>query len=444
MKLAVVGGGYTGLAAARRLLSAGHQVALFERADRTGGLAGCRPYGDTWLETFYHHAFQSDTELIALVRELGMTNDLEWLEGEMGFFVDGQLHPFGTPLSLLSFKPLTPTDRLRFGLSILRLSKLKHFEALDDLSVKAWFQRHVGGQVYEKCWEPLLRGKFGADADDISMAWLWGKIHLRGGNRRGSRERLGYVRGSFGIVEHRLRDHLLASGLTLHVGTEVKAIRPCHEGGVTLSVGHESFQFDQALITTPMPAVPRLLPDLPRDFADHCAAIEHIGVLCGTLSLKQPFSRFYWLNIGDPGFPFGGLIEHTNMVRDAGYRGNHILYVSNYINMKEPAFSYTDSQLLQRWVEGLARVRPGFSMADISDFHIARASHAQPVIRVGYRHRRPAFETPLSGVYIANMTHIYPEDRGMNYALRCGADAADAMLSASSRRTEGSHLDQLR
>ncbi|MOA57806.1 hypothetical protein D3C78_1820510 [compost metagenome] len=42
------------------------------------------------------------------------------------------------------------------------------------------------------------------------------------------------------------------------------------------------------------------------------------------------------------------------------------------------------------------------------------------------------FETPLPGVFIANMAHIYPEDRGMNYALRTGYQVAEAMGASGS------------
>ncbi|MEB3223342.1 MAG: NAD(P)/FAD-dependent oxidoreductase [Candidatus Sericytochromatia bacterium] len=428
LSVAIVGGGYTGLAAARRLLAAGQRVTLVERATAPEGLAGCRPFGDTWLEHFYHHAFQSDVDLIALIEELGLASELQWLEGEMGYFLGGRLHPFGTPLSLLRFAPLAPVDRVRFGLSILRLARHAGWEALDDVSVRDWFARHVGGRVYETCWQPLLEAKFGAAAGEISMAWLWGKIRLRGGNRSGQRERLGYVRGSFGQVGRRLREHLLASGLTLRLGSEVAAIRPEAEGGVRLLGPGLDEAFDRVLVTVPMPLVPRLLPDLPAPFAERCAGIAHTGVLCGTLTLRRSFSRYYWLNVGDAGMPFGGLIEHTNLVRDPGYGGRHVLYVSNYLDAEEPVFGLSDDAVLARWVEGLARVRPGFTLADIEEAHVARARHAQPVVRVGYGHRRPGFETPLPGVFLANMTHIFPEDRGVNYAIRCGTQAAVAML----------------
>jgi hypothetical protein len=57
-----------------------------------------------------------------------------------------------------------------------------------------------------------------------------------------------------------------------------------------------------------------------------------------------------------------------------------------------------------------------------------REPAAQPIVTVGYKQRIPPLATPVRGLFLANTTQIYPEDRGTNYAVRLGGEAAAAIL----------------
>ncbi len=64
-------------------------------------------------------------------------------------------------------------------------------------------------------WGPLLRAKFGAHAEDVAMTWFWGKIYLRFASRPGgplAREKLGYLRGSFGRLVDRMGEAIEERG----------------------------------------------------------------------------------------------------------------------------------------------------------------------------------------------------------------------------------------
>ena len=67
---------------------------------------------------------------------------------------------------------------------------------------------------------------------------------------------------------------------------------------------------------------------------------------------------------------------------------------------------------------------PGFEKSCIKAYHVWRAEYAQPVVAKNYRHLIPERETPVSGFYISTMAQIYPEDRGVNYAISDGRDIA--------------------
>ena len=72
MHIAVIGAGIGGMAAAHDFNRAGHAVTIYESAAQVGGLAaGFKEENWDWsVENFYHHWFESDQEMLGLIREL--------------------------------------------------------------------------------------------------------------------------------------------------------------------------------------------------------------------------------------------------------------------------------------------------------------------------------------------------------------------------------------
>src|SRR3954463_12486547 len=209
MRIAVLGAGVAGLTAARELTRAGHGVDVYERWPGLGGQAATLDVGGGLrLERYYHHLFTSDRHIAALYDELGMPDELEGRGPSMAFFVQGRQWAFTTPLDLLRFRPLKPWTRLRMGLAVLRLQRGgDDVGPYEGITARAWITRAMGREAYETIWGPLLRGKFGDRADDISMAWLWARITVRRRLGRGEskQELLGYPRGSWEPLLQALR-----------------------------------------------------------------------------------------------------------------------------------------------------------------------------------------------------------------------------------------------
>jgi protoporphyrinogen oxidase len=456
VRVAVLGAGLCGLVAARRLALEGHECDVYERWNGLGGQAATIDVGGgVRLERYYHHLFTSDRHIAGLYEELGMPDELEWRRSSMAFFVRGRQWAFTTPLDLLRFRPLKPWSRLRMGLAVLRLQRGGDSVApFEPITARAWITRAMGREAYETIWGPLLRGKFGDRADDISMAWLWSKLTLRrrleGAEAR--EERLGYPRGSWERLFVALRDQIEGhGGRVLLDRPAVRLARDGHAFTVVAGApgsfrrGHDprSFEpageperYDAVVATVPNDVFAALLdPGLAAEVGDgylgRLACIEYHAALCLLLELDRRFSPFYWTNVADRRLPFVGLIEQTNFVEPERYAGRRFLYVANYLAPGHELLELDADALLERYTEGLRAVNPEFSPAWVRAKWLFREPHAQPIVTVGYRERIPPLQTGAAGLLLANTTQIYPEDRGTNYAVREGEQAAAQLTSRS-------------
>jgi len=434
-EIAVVGAGLTGLVAAWRLAAAGEHVTVFERYPRPGGLVATFDAGGETLECLYHHVFTSDADYVALAGELGLAQEIEWLPSRMGIYSGGRLWDFGTPASLLRFAPLPWAAKVRFAASSLYLSRGGTLARMEAVTARDWLLRHAGRAAYDAVWGPLLAQKFAERAGDVAMAWLWYKLRLRGRSRSrgGLGERLGYMRGSFGRLVDVLAARAVAAGARLELATPVRAIRAV-AGRVEVATRAGASPFDTALFTAAPTELLRVAGDsLPDDFRRGLAAVGHTNAVCCVLELDRPLTPYYWLNVADPAFPFGGVIEHTNLVPPARYGGRHVLYLSKYVLPDHPLWSAPDAAVCDVMLPWLPRLNPEFAPAWIRARHVFRAAHAQPIVPLHYSRAIPPFATPIPGLFHACMAQVYPEDRGQSYAVRAGNRAAAALLEEARR-----------
>lgn len=438
MRIGIIGCGITGLTAALELLKKGHEVELFEESGAVGGIAGAIEFDGFHLEKYYHHFFKSDEHIISLLKELELENELQWLESRMGYFADGMAYEFGTPQSLLKFKPLPVPDKFKFGMSVLRLMGIKDWRPLEQVTAKEWLVRNAGQKAFEKVWKPLLVTKFGEHYDKVSMAWMWGKVRLRGTSKENGKEVLGYINGSTALLFERLVEKLKSNGAGINLNCRVKAIKKANDGFILETDQYcrgeqcspAKAHVDRVIAAVPLPVFGQLAEGiLPQDYTEKIRAAEYTSVVCMILVLNRSFSPFYWLNIGDEEIPFGGLIEHTNLLDKSLYSNKHILYISNYLYKKSKFYKMSSEELLKAYIPYLKKINPQFGESWVEKAYTFKDEYAQPVIKCGYSGQKPGFETPVEGLYTAGMSNIYPEDRGMNYAVRDGKTVAKIVMS---------------
>lgn len=440
-RVAIIGGGFGGLAAAWELARRGIEPVVLEADSVVGGLAGSFVANGERLERFYHHWFTSDSCVTELVRELGTEERIVERATRTGMYFANHVFRLSSPVDVLRFTPLGPIDRLRLGLLAIRARAVRDWHALEELTAREWLIRLGGREVYRVVWQPLLEGKFGPYADEVAAVWFWNKLKLRGGSRgKGGGERLAYYRGGFAALADQLSDAIRASGGEVRTSEPVLELL-VEEGRVAgVRTARGSVRADAVLATPALPIVADLVePHAPAGYPDSLRRIRYLANLCIVLELDRRLSDTYWLNVNDPGFPFVGVIEHTNFEPASSYGGRHIVYLSKYLPEESELYSMPDDELLDFSLPHLQRMFPRFDRSWVLRHSVWRAPYAQPVVVPRYRELIPDTSTPLPGLYLSTMAQVYPEDRGTNYAIREGRRVAGqialALGSGAARET---------
>lgn len=422
--IGVVGGGIAGLTAALRFAQAGHRVTLWERGSRLGGQAAAFPVEGNHLEYFYHHLFQSDREIVALIEELGIADHLLWLPSNVGCFADGKCYPLNGAKDLLKLGIIPFHDRLRLGLVTAYLQKVRNWKKYEKITAETWLRRALGRRAYEKTLGAQLDAKFGRYQSDVAMVWFWGKIWLRTTSRRSplDQEKLGYIRGSFNVLIDALADRARHEGAEIYVGSGPSQLTQNADGRWIAHFDTESEPVlcDRVVVTTPSPVMSRLVPALPDDYRAKLHGLTYEAAAVALLQLSKPLTDIYWLNIADRDMPFTGVIEHTNFMPASDYGGKHYVYLSKYMEGDHPYFSMPEDELIETYIPFIRRINPEFDRSWIERWWVFRERAAQPIVTLNYSEKIPSHRTPLKNLYLANTSQIYPEDRGTNYSVRLG------------------------
>ncbi len=426
MRIAIIGAGFGGMAAAYDLKKAGHDVTIFESANYVGGLASGfkEPHWDWSVEKFYHHWFQSDNSMMGLIEELGLKDKVLFPRPLTVMYYKGKFYPFDSILKALLFPGLGfGLDKIRFGFVGLFLRLTNNWKALEKVTADSWMMKWAGKNVYEKMWKPLLIGKFGPFYRDVNMAWMWARIKAR-------TTRLGTFDGGFQHFADLFAEKLRAMGVGIRLVAKVESIKRGQDK-LSVQIDGQTESFDQVLVTTSPNLMAKLSPDLPEDYLKGLLELKSMGAVVMVLSLKHQLSKegYYWFNLPkEEGYPMLALVEHTNFVSKEHFGGDHIVYAGDYLELGHEYFSMSDDQLLERFLPAFKKFNPEFSRDWIKKVWVTKTNYAQPVPLVNHSKNIPTIETPIEGLYFASMSQVYPWDRGTNFAVEIGRRAARLMM----------------
>jgi len=432
-KIAILGAGVGGMAAAFDLVNAGHQVEIFESADYVGGLASGieDPKWDWSVERYYHHWFQSDKHMLGLIDELGWKDKVIFPRPKSVVYHNGKFYPLDSPLAALTFPGYNFFDMVRFGLGTVYLRYLANWKTLEKVTAVDWMRRWYGERLYKSLFEPLLSGKFGDYLPEVNMAWMWARLKAR-------TTRLGTFEGGFQAFCDAFADYLRSCGVQIHLSTPVKGISGAAEGGLQVSLSDGEQAFDSMLVTTSPSLLARLAPELREDYLKGLLSLKHMGAVVMILALKHQLSEegYYWYNIPkSAGFPFLALVEHTNFLSPEHFGGEHIVYCGDYLDPSHEYFRLSDDALLERFLPALKRINEKFDPSWVRKVWVSKTEYAQPIPLVNHSRNIPDIRTPMPGLYFASMSQVYPWDRGTNFAVEIGRRAAGIMLKDLENKT---------
>lgn len=412
MKIAIVGGGFTGLSAAIDLLEKGHQVSIFESSDKVGGLAtGFKPKGWRWsLEIFYHHIFTNDKEIINLSKKVGLPPTI--YSPITTSYIYSQEVQLDSPISLLRFKGLSVFSRLRLGVGLALLKIIPNGQFLEKYKVVNLLPVIVGRKGYEVIWEKLLKAKFGSHYTKVNMAWFWTRVAKR-------TQKLGYFEGGFQNLADKCSEYIKRLGGEINLSTGIEEI----------SKVNDKFQinaktFDKVLVTTPAPLVDKIIGLGKVSWPE----IDYLWGQTLIIEIKRKLINGYWMNILENSWPFLVVVEHTNLIKKTNYANKEIVYLGNYLEDGDERLNMSNESLLKLYLPYLKKINKNFKKDWIINVFRFKQPYSQPVFPTNYSSLVPKFKTSDKNIYVANMSMVYPFDRGTNYAVKMGKDVARQML----------------
>ncbi|MCL6690561.1 NAD(P)/FAD-dependent oxidoreductase [Pseudomonas sp. R3.Fl] len=420
-RIAVLGAGPMGLAVAYQLVRDGHRPVIFEADDRVGGMTAHFDFGGLSIERYYHFHCISDHAFLKVLDELGLADRMRWVETRMGYWYQDKVQAWGNPFALLKFSGLGLIAKFRYGLHAFLSTKRNDWRPLDHVEATGWIKRWVGAEAYEVLWRRLFDYKFYDYSDNLSAAWIWSRIRRIGRSRYNLfKEKLGYLEGGSETLLHGLRDYIQQHGGEFRLGTPASKV-VIEDGKVSgVEAGGELHTFDKVVSTIPLPYVPRLMPDLPAATLDAFRSVKNIAVVCVIAKLRKAVTENFWLNTNDPEMDIPGLVEYSNLRP----LDEHIVYVPFYMPGEHPKFQEPDQAFLDKVKRYLQKINPQLTDADFLEMRASRYRYAQPICDPGYLEHLPPMELPVRGLWAADTSYYYPEDRGISESIDFGRKMA--------------------
>ncbi len=414
--IAILGGGYAALGAADVCTKADTESVILEANPSPGGLAACVQVGPVVVEGTYHHIKPHETTLIRLIEEHGLTDKLRWRDTRMGFFTGGNIYPFSTPRDLLGFAPFTLADKARFAAGVLR-TKYTRSESVDGLNAREWIERCYGRRIHDRMLGPMLHNKFGLPSEEISAAFLHGRIRgiARTKANTGSGEMMGYLSGSLQELTRRV-EAAVRKKTQVRTGAAVVSVRREGSGFVVRTADGAELTCERVVNTLPL----ELFERVERNFDFH-SEVEYQSALCGLFLVREPLTELYWTNIIDERVPFKVLVNQSRL---DDYPGT-LVYCGNYLRATAELYRQDDAEILRRYEAGL---RLMFGGVTVEASRLFRARYATPIYDRHFARRTAGLQTAVPGMRFAGNIAIYPHGRTVSNVIKSGQEAAAALL----------------
>jgi protoporphyrinogen oxidase len=430
-KIAILGGGITGLVAALRLSQKGFKVEVFEKENALGGLARSFGYKNNKIPVSAHQIFSNDSHIIHLLKELDV--NLYWGDASIALFSSKdrsrRIYPLIKPIHLMTLPLLSFKDRLILGFFSFRLLidrfLKKNYKNLNDVNVKEWLIKQTNPKIYSTFFEPLLINKFAVQLDKLSAAWL--AVQMSETIGKGGRS--GYIEGGFQNFIDKLENEILKRKGSIHLSSQAILLKQKNKKIISLKYNEKGkakeMEIDSALSTF----APSILADissfLPEEYKEKLRKIKYAPYIGGVMIYRKPVTKehiTYMLNSD-----IGAINEFSNFYRKMPFK---LMYLFRYVNADDRIWNKSENEIKKSFIKSLKQVCPDIKY---DDFFVFKDRYSSPVYEKGYSQYQPGIRTPISNLYMSGMFNTYPRMRNVDSAVFAGEKAADAIIDACKR-----------
>jgi protoporphyrinogen oxidase len=404
----IIGAGMLGMTLALRLSQKGHKVTIFESADKVGGLTSSWEMDGVVWDRFYHVILMSDLNTRKILKEIGLENDLRWVETKTGFYSDGKLYSMSNLVEFFKFPPINLVDKFRLGLTIFAASKIKDWQRLEQIPVEDWLKKWSGKRVFEKIWLPLLKAKLGDNYKNTSAAFIWSTIQRMYAARKSGlkKEMFGYVTGGYEKINNHFANHLKEIGIDIQFNSKVKSINKTSDGKILITTQNSNKDFDKVISTLSSRESVNIAEELSEAEKKQHNEIKYLGVICPSVLLKKSISPYYVTNITDTWPPFTGIIEMSALIDKNEIKGNHLVYLPKYVNPEDKLFDKSEEELQKLFMGSLYKMYPNLSQNDLNFWGISKARIVFALPTINYSKKVPKVTTSMGNYYIINSAQI--------------------------------------
>lgn len=278
-KVAVIGGGLSGLACARYLVDAGHQPIVYEARDVLGGkVSAWQDKDGDWIETGLHIFFGAYPNMLNLFKELDIEDRLQWKVHKMIFamaqlpgefttfdFMPGIPAPFNFGLAILSNqKMLTLWEKIQTAPPLLPMliEGQPFIDAQDELSVTEFMRKYgMPERINDEVFIAMAKALDFIDPDKLSMT-----VVLTAMNRFLNEDdglQMAFLDGNQpDRLCKPMVDYIEARGGEVHLKSAVKEIVTNDDGSVKhlLMRSGDKIEADEYISAMPVDVMKRFVP----------------------------------------------------------------------------------------------------------------------------------------------------------------------------------------
>ena len=406
---AIIGGGIMGMTLALKLIKQGHKVTIYESADKAGGLTSAWKMDDIVWDRFYHVILMSDANTRRILKEIGLEDEINWVETKTGFYSEGKLYSMSNLIEFFKFPPINLIDKFRLGITIFVASRIKNWKKLESILVEDWLVKWSGKRVFQKIWLPLLKAKLGDNYKNTSASFIWATIQRMYAARRSGlkKEMFGYVTGGYDKINTHFVDYLTRLGVEFKYNSIVKEVEKDSSDKLKLTFyDNSSVSHSHVISTLPSKISVGIAPFLDSQEKEKHDAIKYLGVICATVLLKRKISPYYVTNITDSGIPFTGIIEMTSLIKPEDIKGHHLIYLPKYVNSDDSLLQKSDEELSNSFLNEFLKMYPSITMDDVSFFGVSKAKNVFCLPTLKYSENVPEIKTSIDNYFIINSAQI--------------------------------------